>query len=97
MSPARKIRRSRWALTTAGIAVSVAFFLSTAAVADDWPQWRGPDRNGRSPDTGLLQEWPTDGPPLDWRVSGLGSGFSSVAVAGERIYTMGDLGDAPLR
>jgi outer membrane protein assembly factor BamB len=56
----------------------------------DWPQWRGPNRDGRSPDTGLLSTWGPSGPPLAWKVTGLGAGFSSVAVTGGRIYTMGD-------
>lgn len=58
--------------------------------ADDWPQWRGPDRNGQSSETGLLKEWPEGGPPLAWRVEGLGGGFSSLAVTGGMIYTLGD-------
>lgn len=57
----------------------------------DWPQWRGPARDGRSTSTGLLNEWPDDGPPVVWRHDGLGSGLSSVAVAGGRIYTLGDI------
>lgn len=61
--------------------------------ASDWPQWRGPDRNGKSAETGLLQEWPEGGPQLAWQVEGLGSGFSSLSVANGRIYTMGDLED----
>jgi outer membrane protein assembly factor BamB len=59
----------------------------------DWPQWRGPNRDGKSPETGLLQEWPDGGPPLAWQAEGLGSGFSSVSVKDGRIYTMGDLED----
>ena len=59
-----------------------ASLLPSEAQAADWPQWRGPARNGKSPDTGLLGQWPEGGPPLEWRVSGLGGGFSSVAVAG---------------
>ncbi len=58
--------------------------------AADWPQWRGPHRDGLSADTGLLREWPKGGPPLAWEVKGLGKGFSSVAVAAGRIYTLGD-------
>ena len=72
----------------------LAAFGASAATADDWPQWRGMNRDGRSAETGLLGEWPEGGPPLAWRVSGLGGGFSSVAVTGGRIYTMGDLEDA---
>ena len=67
--------------------------LAAPAHAGDWPQWRGPARDGRSADTGLLQEWPDGGPPLAFRATGLGGGFSSVSVVGDRIFTMGDLGD----
>lgn len=73
-------------------ALAVICLLSPlAAPAAEWPQWRGPDRDGRSAETGLLQHWPDEGPPLAWQASGLGSGFSSVSVAGGRIYTLGDL------
>jgi outer membrane protein assembly factor BamB len=55
-----------------------------------WPQFRGPNRDDLSPDKGLLKDWPEDGPPLAWRATGLGTGYSSVSVAGGKIYTMGD-------
>ena len=75
--------------------VTAALLTSAASVvAEDWPQWRGPDRTDRSSETGLLDSWPADGPPLVWKSSGLGEGYSSVAVADGRIYTLGDLGDA---
>lgn len=63
------------------------------AAADDWPGWRGPHRDGRSPETGLLQSWPEGGPPLAWKSTGFGAGFSSVSVADGRIFTLGDLDD----
>lgn len=68
----------------------------TAAVAlgADWPQWWGPNRDGGSAETGLLTSWPPGGPSLAWRASGLGEGFSTVAVVGDRIYTTGDKGGA---
>jgi outer membrane protein assembly factor BamB len=66
--------------------------LSAASV--DWPQWRGPNRDGLSTDHGLLKDWPKEGPPLLWKTTGLGAGFSGVSVSGPRIYTMGDKGDA---
>ena len=56
----------------------------------DWPQWRGPNRDGLSTETGLLKEWPKDGPPLLWKANGLGVGFSGISVAGQRIFTMGE-------
>jgi outer membrane protein assembly factor BamB len=76
----------------AAVALAVALS-SEPAGADDWPQWRGPNRNGKSAETGLLQEWADGGPPLAWRVSGLGAGYSSVSIADDRIFTMGDLED----
>jgi outer membrane protein assembly factor BamB len=61
--------------------------------AGDWPQWRGPNRDGISKETGLLKEWPTDGPPLVWKAAGAGGGYSSLAIAGGRMFTMGLRGD----
>jgi len=58
----------------------------------DWPGWRGPNRDGKSPDTGLLKEWPADGPELLWKVDNIGHGFSSVAVTGGTVYITGDSG-----
>ena len=60
--------------------------------AADWPQWRGPNRDGVCTETGLLQQWPKDGPKLLWEISGLGPGYSSVSIAKGRLYTMGDRG-----
>lgn len=66
-----------------------------AAAADaDWPQWQGPNRDGISTETGLLKRWPAGGPPLAWKIKGIGAGYSGVSVAGGRIYTMGDSTDA---
>jgi outer membrane protein assembly factor BamB len=61
----------------------------SAASADDWPQWRGPNRDAVSPATRLLTDWPEEGPPLVWTAKGLGRGMSSVTVAGGRIFTLG--------
>jgi outer membrane protein assembly factor BamB len=54
----------------------------------DWPQWQGPDRNAVSKETGLLKDWPKDGPPLLWKATGLGGGFSTPSVAAGRIFGM---------
>jgi hypothetical protein len=56
----------------------------------DWPWWRGPKRDGCSTDQGLLTEWPAGGPPLAWKATGCGVGYSSVSVVGDRLFTMGD-------
>jgi outer membrane protein assembly factor BamB len=60
--------------------------------AADWPQWRGPQRNGHSSETLLLGEWPPDGPKLLWQVNDVGAGFSTPSVAGGRIYLLGNEG-----
>ncbi|HUR19550.1 MAG TPA: PQQ-binding-like beta-propeller repeat protein [Vicinamibacterales bacterium] len=65
----------------------------SAAAAGNWPQWRGPNRDGVSTEKGLLQTWPADGPRKLFTATGMGGGFSSVAVTGGRIYTMGDRRD----
>jgi len=66
---------------------------ASAVRADDWPQWRGPNRDGKSAETGLLKAWPKDGPKLLWTVDRLGSGWSSPAVAGGMVFITGVRGD----
>jgi outer membrane protein assembly factor BamB len=61
--------------------------------ADDWSQWRGPDRTNISKETGLLKTWPKDGPALLWQSNVSGKGFGGPAVIGDKIYLMGALGD----
>jgi outer membrane protein assembly factor BamB len=58
----------------------------------DWPGWRGPDRNGISGETGLLQEWPAEGPKLLWQIQNAGDGFSTPAIVGSRIYMISNQG-----
>ncbi len=70
-----------------------AFLISTASGGEDWPQWRGPNRDGLSRETGLLSSWPAGGPPPVWRATGLGAGYSTVTVDGGRIFTLGTARD----
>jgi outer membrane protein assembly factor BamB len=60
--------------------------------ATDFAQWRGPLRDGHSPETGLLQAWPKDGPKLLWQVTNVTEGFSTPSVVGDRIYLLGSEG-----
>ncbi len=60
----------------------------TAADAE-WPQWRGPLRDGKSSETGLLKTWPEKGPAVSWSIANLGEGYGSLAIRGERIYIQG--------
>ena len=77
------------------ISVSLLCVVGALAVSaqrsdsSDWPQWRGTNRDGISRETGLLTRWPEDGPRSVWTARGLGEGFSSIAVAGGRIFGMG--------
>jgi len=87
-------------LSAAVVAVTVAGALLVALPAvvsnralDDWPQWRGPNRDGRSAETGLLKAWPAGGPPLAWRATGAGEGYSSFATSQGRLFTLGARGD----
>ena len=63
-----------------------------AEAPSDWPQWRGPQQDGISRETGLLKSWPEEGPQELWRVA-LGKGFSAVSVVGANAYTMYSDGD----
>src|SRR5687767_10742711 len=74
------------------VLLPVACGWQSTVSADDWPQWQGPDRNAISKETGLLKEWPNDGPPLAWKASGIGKGMGGIAVIRGRIYTTGDDG-----
>lgn len=71
-------------------ALLLASLLTATAAPGDWPTWRGPKRDGLSTETGLLKQWPAGGPPLLWKATGCGTGYSSVSVADGRVITMGD-------
>jgi outer membrane protein assembly factor BamB len=68
-------------------------FLAMAAPVD-WPEWRGPNRDSVSTEKGLLQTWPAGGPKLLWEAKGIGAGYATVSVVGNRIYTTGDKGES---
>ena len=64
-----------------------------ASPEPDWPQWRGPRRDGISDEKGLLTTWPKDGPRLVWKIGNLGRGWSSPIIVRERLYITGDVDD----
>jgi len=66
-------------------------FFAICCRAADWPQWRGPNRDGICSETGILHKWPEGGPKLLWEIAGLGIGYSSMAIVDGKLYTMGDL------
>jgi len=71
----------------------LALTAGTDARPADWPQFRGPKRDDVSTETGLLKSWPADGPALVWTAKGIGGGYSSVSISGDRIYTLGNKGN----
>src|SRR5262245_52629105 len=81
-------RRLSWCLLLPVMVIVTALSYG----AEDWPQWRGPKRDGISTDTGLLKEWAKDGPPLLWTAKGVGRGYSSISIHDGKIFTMGDRG-----
>jgi outer membrane protein assembly factor BamB len=79
------------AAVTAIAVLSLSSVVSNRMI-DDWPQWRGPNRDGKSAERGLLKTWPKGGPPLAWQARGAGEGYSSFAAAHGRLYTLGGRG-----
>ena len=67
--------------------------LALPLLATDWPQWRGVERNGMSPETGLLKSWPAGGPPLVWKATGLGEGYSAFSISRGLLFTQGQRGE----
>ena len=79
----------------ASLVIAVAGAAALAAQptpSSDWPQWRGPRRDGVSTERGLLSEWPATGPRHVWTTKGIGGGYGSVAVVGDRILVQGRVG-----
>jgi outer membrane protein assembly factor BamB len=72
-----------------GSTLALAAAVLAAAGGADWPQWRGPDRSGVSPETGLLKSWPKGGQPLVWTFKNTGRGYGGPAVVGGNVYLMG--------
>ncbi len=64
-----------------------------ASPEPDWPQWRGPRRDGICEETGLLAQWPEGGPKRLWTIDGLGKGWSSPIIVRDRLYITGDVGE----
>jgi outer membrane protein assembly factor BamB len=71
---------------------ALLFSVTALHAAMDWPQWQGPDRTRVSRETGLLKQWPAAGPALVWTATGIGGGYGSMAVAGDRVFVQGARG-----
>jgi outer membrane protein assembly factor BamB len=73
------------------IAISLVLTVAASVFAGDWAQFHGPNRDNKSLDKGLLKKWPEGGPKRIWETSGIGEGYSTVAISGNRIYTAGSV------
>lgn len=71
----------------------ILLIIAVSVYAGDWPQFHGPNRDNMSTDHGLLKTWPEGGPTRLWEASGIGEGYSTVAIVGNRIYTAGAIDD----
>jgi outer membrane protein assembly factor BamB len=93
----RKIAISKYSMKRYAWHLASVLLIGTAFAASaesfDWPQWQGPDRNAVSKETGLLKQWTKDGPPLAWKINGLGGGYSGPSIAAGRIFGMSNRGD----
>ncbi len=76
----------------AGIFFVCCLVYGSSAQEEGWPSFHGPDRTNKSAETGLMKEWPSEGPELNWSVSGLGEGYSSVSIGDGLIFTAGSEG-----
>lgn len=75
----------------AALCIAAGSVQNPAAAPGHWPQWRGPERDGVSTETGLLREWPKEGPPLLWKATGLGESATCLSVAGGLIFLQGNI------
>src|SRR5215204_570977 len=73
-------------------ALACVGIFSSVGIGADWPQWRGPQRTGISTETGLLKEWPKQGPKLLWQRDDIGDGYGTPAIAGDRVYLVSNRG-----
>jgi outer membrane protein assembly factor BamB len=71
------------------VTASVALTGAPTPAPGDWPQWRGPERNGISRETALAQQWPASGPAVVWSAGGLGAGYGTAAVKDTRVFVQG--------
>lgn len=79
-----------------GLSIGSTAAMAVAAPSDDWTQWRGPNREGRSSETGLMKEWPSEGPKQLWTNTETGLGYGGISVAQGTLFTVGSFNDEEL-
>ena len=84
-----KIRHTLTMIRFLLLSLTIILLNSSCIKKREFSDWRGPNRDGIFPETGLLKEWPAEGPSLLWSYEGLGHGHNSVAVANDMVYVTG--------
>lgn len=85
----KELSTCHWPLAGLAAAILIALACDSSFGIDDWPHWRGAQRNDISSETGLLKSWPASGPPKVWTNSEVGLGYAGISVVGNRLYTLG--------
>ncbi len=80
-------------LRSAALTLIAVACLAPTAPAHDWPQWRGPNRDDKSTETGLLKSWPEGGPPRVWMYEDCGKGYGGPAIVGDVLFIIGTRDD----
>jgi outer membrane protein assembly factor BamB len=80
--------KNQWRCLAVATVLLTAFSMTESVLAD-WPQWRGPNRDGYAAPQSLLQQWPEGGPKLKWQYTESGRGYSAVSVVGDMVFTLG--------
>ena len=68
--------------------ITLLVIAPTSITANDWPQWNGPERDGTTPEKGLMQKWPDAGPPLAWKTDAIGGGYSAPSIVNGKMYLL---------
>ncbi len=71
------------------LSLIILLFLASCNDKHEFSQWRGPERDGLYPQSGLLKQWPNEGPELLWSFEGLGAGHGSVSIANGQLFVLG--------
>jgi outer membrane protein assembly factor BamB len=87
--PFESIQRRGFKATRLVLTSLLVCFYAAGVQAQEWPHWRGPERNDRSSENGLMKEWPKDGPPLKWLYKDAGRGFAGFSIVADRLFSMG--------
>ena len=91
-----KSMKLRQIIRAGAFCLLLASLVPQSMAESNWPHWRGTNRDGHSPDTGLLNSWPESGPEKVWMFKNAGKGYSGPAIVDGKYYTMGTRGNSTI-